>query len=140
MKRSLFDAEYEKVRRRTAARPRPEFPEAGIDFEQPDRVEAARLDFHRRMEALRAHEAVIDAERKALAADTTARANRLLLLTEYERAGVRPPYVNDDNVPTISLSLLLQRGWKIEEVNGERTLIQPPQPSPHKRKPKEDCS
>lgn len=52
-------------------------------------------------------------------------ANDRLRIAEYANLGVTPPYTNGNGVPTVSLGLLMQQGWRIEEISGMNKLIQP---------------
>lgn len=127
MKRSRYDADYDRVRRKPP--PQAEFPEAGDDDlfarERAARVAASNADFRERMAQLAAHEREQEAERKARADATTKRANHLALMQEYRQAGVAPPILNDDGTPSLSLSMLLQLGWSIETIEDSVTLIRP---------------
>jgi hypothetical protein len=140
MKRGRHDSEYDKIRQRAGfARPQYEFDE--IDpkamFES-ERVEAARADFHQRMAELNAREAEQDAARKALADDTSRRGNLIVLVGEYARAGVKPPFVNERGEPTVSLSMLKMQGWEITEFAGQRTLLRPASAGGYARRTRED--
>lgn len=126
MKRGRFDADYERV----ARKPPPksvEFPEAGDDDlferERASRIAASNADFRERMTQLAVQERQQEAERKARADATTMRANMSAMMQEYRRAGVTPPFVNEDGTPRCSLSMLINLGWSIEELNGTVTLI-----------------
>lgn len=125
MKRGRFDADYDRVRRKP---PPPEFPENDDLFERDraERVAAAHEDFKNRMAELEAIEAKIAAERKVRADANTRRSNLLVMMQEYQRAGVKPPFVNEDGTPRCSLSLLLQLGWSIERIGDSvATLLKP---------------
>lgn len=52
-------------------------------------------------------------------------ANARALLREYAAAGVRPPRVDADGVPTVSLSMLRMMGWTVESFGGEGVLVRP---------------
>lgn len=130
MKRSLFDSEYERVRRQVGRnQPRPEF-----DMDEPDsngervadRVRTSHEDFKRRMAELDAVSVKQQAERKARADKFSCEANRVQLLAEYESAGVHPPFTDDDGKPTISLSLLKRMGWRIENFGNDGYSLVPP--------------
>lgn len=125
MKRSRFDSDYERVRRK----PPPEFPDAGDDDlfarERAERIAASHADFRDRMAKLAEIEKKQEEERKIRADANTRRSNRLALIHEYERAGVAPPLVNEDGTPSCSLSLLLQLGWSIERFGDSLTLVKP---------------
>jgi hypothetical protein len=85
----------------------------------------------RRQQAREAQEAAAVAERQQSAAiksrlDERAReANRRQVIAEYQAAGVEPLQVDGDGKPTVSLSMLLRFGWKVEIVSGQPTLIRP---------------
>lgn len=78
------------------------------------------------------------AERQAKADALSRRANQSVLVTEYVRAGVDPISVNDDGIPTVSLSFLISIGWTIEDFGGRRTLVKPPMPEPRPRRKNHD--
>ncbi len=116
MKRTLFDAEYDRVREQAGyTKPRYEFPEP----EQPDaggrvsaeRVAAAAADFRERMEALSRHEAEKAAETAAKLKERALETSRRILAREYAAYGLAPPE------PPVSLGLLLSMGWKLERVS-----------------------
>ncbi len=122
MKRGRFDAEYEKVSRRPA-KPA-EFPDDDMfERERAERAAAANEDFRRRMAALAEVEAQQKAENKARADANTRRSNYLVMMHEYEHAGVKPPLVNEDGTPSCSLSLLLQMGWSIERLGDSVSVL-----------------
>jgi hypothetical protein len=93
---------------------------AGDEHEK--RVEAARrrnedLD---RVENERAAKARVESERR------TRHNNAVMQLREYQRAGVRPPSVDGDGYPTVSLETLFHTGWTIEPSDrGECVLVRP---------------
>lgn len=62
-----------------------------------------------------------EARRRAAATENMKAANRQLLEREYIAAGLEPP--PGKNVT--SLAMLLQNGWRIEEIDGRPTLIAP---------------
>ena len=130
MKRSLFDSEYERVRRQAGLnQPRLEF-----DMDDPDvngervadRVTRAHEDFKQRMAELDAVNVKQAAERKVAADQRSMEANRIQLLGEYEAAGVYPPFTDDSGKPTISLSLLKRLGWRIESFGSDGYSLVPP--------------
>ena len=92
-------------------------------------------EFYRRKERVRAAEernaklALLEAEaarqRKIRADRLTERANVSFLRYQYERAGLSPPFVDLDGNPTVSLELLLDMGWRIEQVGNANTLVRP---------------
>lgn len=94
-----------------------------------------REEFYRRKERVKIaeernailaqQEAIASAERKREADALTARANESFRRYEYQRAGVAPPFVDLDGAPTVSLSLLLNQGWRIEQVGQQSTLVRP---------------
>lgn len=81
------------------------------------RVEAAE----RRNAEVRAQEERAEAARRASSKIFSMRANAAQLVEQYVAAGVRPPIVDLDGVPTVSLSLLLTTGWRIEEETRDET-------------------
>lgn len=78
------------------------------------------------------------AESKARVDATTRRANESFLLAEYERSGVSPPIVGENGLPTVSLSMLLWQGWRIEQIGEERTLVRPAARAARPRKTRAD--
>jgi hypothetical protein len=116
MKRSLYDSEYERVRRQ-AGMTQPEFPEPReVEIGTPRVLDE---DFRQRMAVNAEHEAKKAAERKVHADALSMRANELVRLKEYERAGVDP-------LPGgVSLALALHMGWKIEQVGDRNVLVAP---------------
>lgn len=89
-----------------------------------------------------AEERAEEAKRAAKATARTLDNNRRQLLAEYERAGVEPPFVDENGKPTMSLSMLLRLGWSIkqisiEHVGDERVLLKPAQQQ-HKRMTREE--
>lgn len=130
MKRSLFDSEYDRVRRQSGLnQPRPEF-----DMDEPDahgervadRVTRAHEDFKQRMAELDVVNVKHAAERKVAADQRSMEANRIQLLGEYEAAGIYPPFTDDSGKPTISLSLLKRLGWRIENFGSDGNSLVPP--------------
>ena len=116
MKRTAYDSEYDRIRRQSGmSRPRPEFD---IDDEPSvadlGRVARAHEDFKRRMAELTAIETKQRAETKARADEFSMAANRAHVLGEYLGRGVEPPFTDEQGNPTVSLSLLMQMGWRIE--------------------------
>lgn len=133
MKRDRFASDYERVRR-----------EAGIasrDFTPPpeperSRVEAMNDDFQRRMMDREEIEAYQARMRKIEADKLTLRANDSLRQAEFAAAGVDPPQGF-----SASLSLLLQIGWTIGEVDGRKVLLRPvARPMPAQRKTREELA
>lgn len=99
-------------------------------FDFIDQIDS-QVEFERRKKMVADAEAQMerDAEKareaKARVDATTLRANESFLLAEYERAGVAPPFTNGRGVPTVSLSLLLSQGWRVESFGDERILVRP---------------
>lgn len=129
MKRSLYDTEYERVRRE-AGLDRAEFPEPAAASPPIDevRVKAAHEDFKQRMAELDAWETKRAAEAAARTDAFTRHNNERVRLAEFARASLVPPVGTQT-----SLELLLWMGWKIEEADGQRVLVRP-----GKRKTRED--
>ena len=115
MKRTAYDSEYDRIRRQSGmSQPRPEF-----DIDEPtvralNRVVEAHEDFKRRMADLMAIETKQRAEAKARADEFSIDANRAHVMGEYIGRGVEPPFTDDQGRPTVSLSLLMQMGWRID--------------------------
>ena len=131
MKRSLYNSEYERVRRE-AGLDRAEFPEFAAAPPPIDeaRVKDAHEDFKQRMVELDTWETKRAAEAAARADAFTRHNNERVRLAEFARASLAPPAGTQT-----SLELLLWMGWKIEEADGQRVLVRP---VPMKRKTRED--
>ena len=130
MKRSRFDAEYERVRNQSGARrPVQEFdPDYDVhERNAAARVEALRQDFHDRMNAL----AKADAEKAAEAAVRHGKRrleiDRRIMLDEYAALGLDPPE------PLCSLGLLLSIGWRIDNFGGKNVLTRMDAERPRRR-------
>lgn len=120
MKRDRFESEYERVRR-MAGLAAPEFPEVNAHGQHAREVGEPRpLDdgFRERMAETARIDAEAAAKRRIHADALTARSNELVRLAEYARAGVAPRQ-------GVSLSLLLNLGWRIERVGDENVLVAP---------------
>ena len=65
-----------------------------------------------------------EAKRLAQAIEFTQRSNERYLRREYEIAGVQPQHVDDKGNPTVSLSMLLRLGWRIETIGDENVLVE----------------
>lgn len=133
MKRDRYESDYERVRRQ-AGLARSEFPEPDTSPRQGEVGEPQPIDdgFRDRMAELARLDAEKAAERKIHADALTLRANELVRLKEYQRAGVDP-------MPGgISLSLALQMGWKIEQVGDRNVLVQPGRVAAPKRMTREE--
>lgn len=124
MKQDRHAAEYDKVRRRAGmARPPAEFPD---DTPDPARVAAAHQDFKDRMAEGAEHDLRRAAESKARVDELQHRANLSVLLTEYARAGVEPPYAKENGEPKFSLGFLLRIGWTIAEFpDNKKKMVSP---------------
>lgn len=108
------------------------------DFSDPwepedvfDRAEAAdrraRIEASREANAARLEqEEIQNAQRKIKADALTIRARDSVLIHEYASQGLTPPFTNGEGVPTVSLALLRQMGWTVEEeFGGRRVLVKP---------------
>jgi hypothetical protein len=112
-----------------------------IDFDEFDIIErhakeaaARRLaEAKQRNAAAAAIEAKQAAERHERTTALTMRTNEMLRLAEFERHGVEPPA----GTSPMSIGLMLQLGWRIEEIMGERKLVAPDHSKP-KRNTRED--
>jgi hypothetical protein len=121
MKRDRYAKDYEQVRKR-AAMARTEFfdpdeppSETSAEYVRRSADEAIeRLDGRGEAERARA------AERKIKADELSARANESIRLAEFAAAGVEPPVGTK-----VSLALLLQIGWTIDQVGDHRVLLRP---------------
>lgn len=78
------------------------------------------------------------AEAVARCAKWTAEANRRALLGEYQRAQVKPPFVDADGRPTVSLTLLRWMGWTIEPIGDRNVLVAPAATAETQRRRRED--
>jgi hypothetical protein len=114
VKRSLYDSEYDRVRREAGmknnGRLRPEFPED----EETEAPRAARTEivhdqeFKDRMAAAAVHQAERRAKDKAEGDRYSREMNERIARREYEVLGLTPPD------PLISLALLKSLGWRVE--------------------------
>lgn len=104
------------------------------------RVEAAE----RRNAEVRARDEQAEVARRASSKIFSMRANAAQLVEQYLAAGVDPPAVDANGVPTCSLSLLLTTGWRIAEIENEaggevrRTLERPPPASARRARSRND--
>lgn len=99
-------------------------------FDFLDHIDA-QIEFERRQKLIAYNKAQAEIEErkqreaKARVDALTKRANESFRRGEYERAGVAPPITDDDGNPTVSLTLLLSFGWRIEQVGEDRVLVRP---------------
>ena len=119
MKRDGLETEYDKVQRRKRYERALEFPEEEDRADLIARIEVAHAGFKERMAELDEQETKREAEARARATEHTMRANKMALIDEYKRAGLEPPATE----MAVSLSLMLSLGWRIEEVEGKRSLV-----------------
>jgi hypothetical protein len=141
MKRGQHDSYYDRVRKRAGwTKPRYDFPDqAEVDREGylvAERVADMASDFHARMDELNAAELRELKEQNIRAVEHSMRANRLCMAMEYRSAGVKPILTDGDGNPTVSLSLALLLGWRIEQI-GDRNVLTAPASAPRKTR-KED--
>jgi hypothetical protein len=106
-----------------------------------ERDEAARrrtaaAEVARQHQLREEREAEAEAARREEARLFSLRVNAGQVMREYLSAGVEPVSVYENGTPTCSLSLLLSIGWTIREIDGHKTLIEPPPAV--KRKTRED--
>lgn len=91
----------------------------------------AQVEFERRQKMIAAGKAQAEhderraREAKARVDALTQRSNVSFRLHEYAAAGVAPPFTDGHGNPTVSLSLLLQQGWEVKDLGGERVLVKP---------------
>lgn len=110
--------------------PRDYFEPTSYDDDLFDAEEAKRRTA-RREAAKAARDAMAETEAKAaviLKARIDERAretNRRQVIAEYQAAGVEPLEVDGNGKPTVSLSMLLRLGWRVENISGQPTLIRP---------------
>lgn len=137
MKRSLYDGEYHRVSDRAKLksdmRRNVEFPD-----DDPENRDKASAEHVRRTadEAMERLSGESDAERKRraeIAASLDARSaefNERMIKREFTALGLDPPQ------PLVSLGLLKQMGWTIQEIEGKATLVSPGKQ--HQRRTRED--
>jgi hypothetical protein len=109
VRRSIYDSEYERVRREAArGRSRPEFPESD---ETPSVAPVNIPDdgFKERMTQFGQSQTKQRDEARAKADQYTASINERMLRREYTDLGLTPPE------PLVSLAVLKLIGWKIEK-------------------------
>lgn len=132
MKRTLYDSEYDRVRRKAGFdKPRYEFPDEQEERESEARVEEMSADFRRRMAAVAAEEARVTGERLAAQNKRTSEYSAIVIRREYAALGLTPPE------PLVSLALLRRLGWTLEEfvIGGETrwALTKPVTAAPTRR-------
>jgi hypothetical protein len=96
----------------------------GFEDERDKRARLARLEEEGRRAAeadRRGHDEVM-----ARVAKKSAEFHRRHLLAEYRLAGVAPPETDENGTPKTSLSMLLNLGWRVEEVGGGLRALVPP--------------
>jgi CRISPR/Cas system-associated protein Cas5 (RAMP superfamily) len=119
MKRSLYDSEYDRVRR-DAGYTKPRYEFEGLDVE----IDAAAAEREKQEFRARMAEAELAEKKRLEELEERHRQRRLegdrrLLLWEYERLGLMPLE------PLISLGLALSLGWRIEQIGDRNTLVKP---------------
>jgi hypothetical protein len=143
MKRTRYDAEYERVRRETEAKQRREAALAPAAAPAPRRP-SPREEERQRVgdiadevrENLEHQEAELrEQQRVSSAANAeSARAfNERAIRAEYSARGLRPPVGT-----LVSLDTLLFTGWTIAEVMGRAELVPPSKDPPHERRQRQD--
>ena len=70
----------------------------------------------------------IEAAAKERARQFTLASNARNVLREYAAAGVAPPLIDAEGVPTCTLGLLLRLGWTVEGRSDGPVLVGPPRP------------
>jgi hypothetical protein len=131
MKRALYDSEYERVRQKSALGRKPQAQEFPDDDEPVDRaavaerVATSNAEFREEMAKLSEHERARAAEAKQRADEFSHRASTSIMVQEYQRRGLTPPFTNPDGTPKFSLAFLLKLGWSIETFGGSSTLVKP---------------
>ena len=99
----------------------PDFFEQDEYWRRKERIAAAE-----EQNAVRLRQDAEAAAKRQIEADKlTARANESFLLHEYRSYGIDPPFVDLGGMPTVSLALLLDMGWRVEQVGRESTLVRP---------------
>lgn len=127
MKHGRHSSEYDKVRR-AAGLDRPRYQPPAPEFPDDDAPPPPVFDddFRARMADHAEQEKVRLAEAKAAADALTHRSNSRVKWSEYDRAGVEPPQLDENGEPRYSLSFLLKMGWRVERV-GDRNVLTNPQ-------------
>ena len=104
------------------------FDDAPKHDRRGDAKERMRAEVARRNAEQDARDAEGKERRRERVKDVTIKANEAVLISEYQRAGVTPPYVDSNGVPTVSLSLLLSRGWEIVPDRDQTHVLVAPAP------------
>lgn len=99
-------------------------PDFFDDMIEQDAAERRRVALQE-AEARNAQEAEAAKVRAQNATERTMKNNRILLLRDYELAGVRPPFTYDDGTPRMSLPMLRKLGWEVQNISGEAVLVEP---------------
>lgn len=110
------------------------------EFDMFDRVDT-QAEFERRQkmiafaEQMKKIEEEQEAKLRASAAARSLEVNRKQLKAQYERAGVKPLFVDDAGWPRVSLTMMFKLGYQIIDMDGERVFVQPPpEEKPRRRK------
>lgn len=96
-----------------------------FDREEAQRRKQERAEMVAAGEERLAQEAVQDAAAAARVEAFTRDATRAMILAEYQHARVEPRPGT-----LVSLALLMQLGWRIEDTRDGRQLVAPPKPEP----------
>jgi hypothetical protein len=121
MKRTLYDSEYDRIRKAAGlARPQYEFDEfEGREAPPSFRVDELNDDFKQRMAERSEHEKQKEAAAKANHDAWHKGVNDRMIRREYESLGITPPE------PLVSLSMLRKIGWTIEQIGDRNVLMRP---------------
>lgn len=92
-----------------------------FDQEETQRRQAERVSMITAGEVRLRQEAERDAAAKKRTVAFMAETNQNMILAQYRAAGVEPP-----SKTLVSLTMLFSLGWRIEEVDGVKTLVAPP--------------
>ena len=140
-----YSSEYDRVKRSADIQHATKHRKFGdVDANDPDlddatrdRVAKAHAEYRAEIERLNAAERKRREEAEANATARTLRSSKLIMLREWQALGVKPPMVDAEGWPTVSLSWMLIMGWEIREgEHGEKMLVKPPPPP--KRKTQEE--
>jgi hypothetical protein len=132
MKRGLAD-EYHKVRRRAEFKAEArqaidddESDEFGRDPMVGEHLKQLAAEMHAKAAA---EHAKAEKEAKERKDALSKRANQIARLREWQSIGVKPPHVDKDGWPTVTLSMYISLGWQVAiDDEGDKVLVPPPKP------------
>lgn len=126
MKRTRFDSEYDKVRKRAGfARPHYDFDQLDrpAPTEEARRVAESNADFQEKIAEINRVDAMQSEATLKSHAENRRRWDERMIRREWEEAGLAPPN------PLYSIGLALRLGCRVEEVGGEMVLVRPKRPT-----------